>query len=438
MLRGEFDWIVMEIALAVVRPSHVPVGCLRTNHAVASRQESPSQGAKVRPAATWTCGSAFLLETLAISSGTLYVPPVGSLPKEMDLNSLNTPLGRPEASFSRSRAILALVVVNAMWGASFPVMKCLNLEVDEHFGVTEFTASTALRTGSAAWMIAIRFAVALGLFLIFFRGTLARVRRAHVLAGVAIGTLFFIGLLCQVIGLATIPASRSGFLTSLAVVFTPLLSTLGRRRLPHATVLLGAAVALAGVSILTGLVTFESGRLSVAQDALSKWTTGDSLTTLAAFSFSGQILLVDRLGKRYDSVAFTPSMFAVVAVLASIVFAMLSGQIPEDTASFRDDWMALATQPRFYWMIGLLCVFPSLLAFAWMNKYQPTLTAVQAAVIYTLEPVFASLWAMFLPAVLSITCAVTYGNEEFSMPLVIGGGLVLMANVLALWPEPTQ
>ncbi len=356
----------------------------------------------------------------------------------MGINPRNDHLDRPEASHSRSRAILALVVVNAFWGSSFPFMKCLNSVMDEHFGVTELTASTALRIGSAAWMIAIRFAVAFFLFLVFFRGTLANVRRTHFLAGLAIGTFFFCGLLLQVIGLATIPASRSGFLTSLAVVFTPLFSTIARRRFPHATVLLGATVALLGVSILTGLLTFESGRVSIAQDALSRWTTGDSLTTVAALFFSGQILLVDRLGKRYDSMAFTPSMFAVVAVLASIVFAILRADIPEVAASSQDGWMALVVQPRFYLMIGVLCLFPSLLAFAWMNKYQPTVSAVQAAVIYTLEPVFASLWAMVLPAILSVACAVTYGNETFSMPLVIGGGLVLMANVLALWPEPVD
>ena len=71
-----------------------------------------------------------------------------------------------------------------------------------------------------------------------------------------------------------------------------------------------------------------------------------------------------------------------------------------------------------------------------MNKYQPALSAVQAAVIYTLEPVFASLWAMFIPALLSIACYVTYENEKFSLTLLIGGSLVIAANALALWPEP--
>ena len=224
-------------------------------------------------------------------------------------------------------------------------MKCLNLEIDEHFGVTELTASAALRTGSAAWLIAIRFAVAFVLLIFFLRGSFSGIRRAHIFSGAAIGALFFIGLLLQVIGLATIPASRSGFLTSLAVVFTPLLSTIGQRKLPRITVLLGAAIALLGVTILTGLLTFQAGHFSFAQEGLSQWTTGDSLTTLAALCFSGQILLVDRLGKRYNSVAFTPSMFAVVAAMAFIVFAVLRGYIPEVTSSPETDWMALAVQP---------------------------------------------------------------------------------------------
>ncbi len=326
-------------------------------------------------------------------------------------------------------------MVNAIWGSSFPFMKGLNLQVDEHFGVTEFSSSTWLRTASASWMIALRFGFALPLLLVFYRRSLSGIRRAHVWSGIAIGTLFFVGLLMQVIGLATIPASRSGFLTSLAVVFTPVLMTVYRKRLPRIPVLLGTVVALLGVSILTGLLTFESGRLSVTRDALSRWTTGDTLTTLAAFAFSFQILLVDQLGKRYNSVAFTPSMFATVAVLSAIVFAITSQSIPERAEAGMEQWISLSTQPRFYLSIALLTLFPSLLAFAWMNKYQPTLSAVQAAVIYTLEPVFASLWAMFIPAILSVACGIEYANETFSMPLVIGGGLVLLANGLALWPE---
>jgi drug/metabolite transporter (DMT)-like permease len=351
----------------------------------------------------------------------------------MSMNDVHPPL-------DRRRAIVALVLVNAMWGSSFPVMKCLNLQIDQHFAVTELTASSWLRSGSAAWMIAIRFAIALLLLAFVLRGMMRQIRLPHVLSGMAIGTVFFVGLLLQVIGLATIPASRSGFLTSLAVVFTPLITTIFRRRLPGGPSLLGAAIALLGVTVLTGLLVVQDGRVAFAEDAWQRWTTGDSLTTLAAFFFSVQILLVDRLGKRYESVAFTPSMFATTAVLASIVFLVIRVRIPEVPASAPSAgvWFSLAVQPRFFLSIGLLSVFPTLLAFVLMNKFQPYLSAVQAAVIYTLEPVFASLWAMFLPTLLAALCAVVYSNEQLSLPLLIGGTLVLIANVLALWPLPVD
>lgn len=331
----------------------------------------------------------------------------------------------------RRRAIVALVLVNSMWGLSFPMMKCLNLQVDEHFSVTSLDASSMLRSAAAAWMIGIRFALALVLYLIFFHRTLRQVRMPHLLAGGAIGAMFFLGLILQVIGLATIPASRSGFLTSLVVFVTPILSAVLHRQLPRRTVIVGALIALVGVAVLAGVIELRSGRIGFAADMQQTWMVGDSLTVIAVFFFSGQILLLDRLGKRYESIVFTPGMFAVTALLALISFVCLKGFVSESAVG---GWATLAAKPSFIGVICLLCAIPSLIAFAWMNKYQPMISAGQAAVIYTLEPVFASLWAMTLPATLSICCTVAYPNETFSQPLLIGGLLVLAANAIALWP----
>jgi drug/metabolite transporter (DMT)-like permease len=82
----------------------------------------------------------------------------------------------------------------------------------------------------------------------------------------------------------------------------------------------------------------------------------------------------------------------------------------------------------------MLSLFPSLLAFSWMNTYQPYVTAIQAAVIYTLEPVFVSAWAFFLPAILTAFCGIPYANETLTIPMVVGGGLIIAANFLALAP----
>ncbi len=326
-----------------------------------------------------------------------------------------------------------LILVNAIWGVTFPMMKGLNFQVDHHFGVTDVTASGWLRASSAAGMISIRFGFALTMFVVFFRGVMRRVGLPHLLCGMAMGCFFFFGMLVQVIGLGTISASRSGFLTSLAVVFTPLFSTVIRRRLPRTTVMAGVAVALAGVAVLTEMASLKNGSLEIADDVFQRWTWGDSLTIVGACFFSAHILLVDALGKRYESIAFTPSMFATATVLGAVTFAILKNNVPE--IPIDRSWTALVIQPQFIGLIAVLGLFPSLLAFAWMNKFQPYLSAVQAAVIYTSEPFFASTWAMFLPGLLAAWCAVPYVNETFSSPLIVGGMLILAANVLALWPE---
>ena len=45
----------------------------------------------------------------------------------------------------RRRAMIVLVMVNALWGISFPIMRCLNLLMDQHFGITEASMTTSYR-----------------------------------------------------------------------------------------------------------------------------------------------------------------------------------------------------------------------------------------------------------------------------------------------------
>jgi hypothetical protein len=72
-----------------------------------------------------------------------------------------------------------------------------------------------------------------------------------------------------------------------------------------------------------------------------------------------------------------------------------------------------------------------------MNTWQPEITATEAGLIYCVEPVFASAFALFLPAVISGWAGFHYDNEQLTWHLLIGGGLVTLANVLIqLQPPP--
>jgi len=79
-------------------------------------------------------------------------------------------------------------------------------------------------------------------------------------------------------------------------------------------------------------------------------------------------------------------------------------------------------------------VFCTLGAFMVMNVWQRHVTATEAGLIYCSEPVFASLLALFLPAIFSSWANIHYANEILTLRLLVGGGLITAANVLLQSP----
>jgi len=335
--------------------------------------------------------------------------------------------------------VIALIIVNGLWGFSFPVVKVLNEMSDLHFGVPHQHQSTVFRVIVSAWMIATRFTLALIILAVVWNGLIRRATRQEWLAGFYIGLMFYCGLVLQVIGLASIPASRSGFLTSLTAVFTPLFGALIFRKYPTRWMVLGITLAVAGVVVLTGLVVRTSTGFALAPDAADRWTLGDSLTTLGSVFFAFQVLFLDHYGKRINSVAVTPSMFLTASVLGWLTVGLILGTTLRSQTGVQEmgfaDWVGLSIRPIFLMSLLGLAVLCSLLAFGWMNKYQPSVTASQAAVIYSLEPVFASGWALFLPGLLAKLSGIEHQNEQVTWGLLVGGLLILVANVVALYPS---
>lgn len=65
-----------------------------------------------------------------------------------------------------------------------------------------------------------------------------------------------------------------------------------------------------------------------------------------------------------------------------------------------------------------------------MNAWQPKISTTEAGLIYCIEPIFASIMALFLPAWFSQWAGFAYPNETATWMLLIGGGLITAANVL--------
>ena len=332
----------------------------------------------------------------------------------------------------RIRAVGALVMVNLLWGISFPVMKAAN----QIMAGTQ-TGRDADHFTAACFLIAVRFSLALVLLGLLMPRLFLGLRREHWSMGAWVGLAFSVGFVLQIVGLNYIPASRSGFLTSLSVIFTPIAMVVLERRMPRLGVLVGALAALLGTGILTGMFELRGQfKIRLAVDSLGSMGIGDWLTVLAAVVFTVQLLLIDHFSRRMPAGQLTPGMFVATLGLGSVAF--LIGHSTQASATSGVEWTSLLVDGRFMLLILIMSFFCTVLAFHWMNKYQPHVSATQAAMIYTLEPTFATLWAMVLPDILSRTMHLSYPSERPGLELLVGGLLIVTGNALALWPEATS
>src|SRR5262249_22714529 len=142
---------------------------------------------------------------------------------------------------------------------------------------------------------------------------------------------------------------------------------------------------------------------------------GELETLLSSVFFMMQILLLD--SKAYAgnrALPVTLVMFTVQAVL----FCTMAVFTAPSAGSLLLPWTSGAWL-TFTLMLTLFC---TLGAYILMNRFQPRISATEAGLIYCIEPLFASVLALFLPALFSKWGGFDYPNEQLTWHLLVGGG----------------
>lgn len=285
----------------------------------------------------------------------------------------------PVRAGSRHRiGIAALVIVTAVWGTTFPAMKAMSDDLQ------------------ALEIISLRFAVACAVLWPFLRGV-----QAHELRwGLLMGAVMFGATALQVSGLGLTSSNRNAFITGLNVVIVPLLAAgLGQRL---------------GWPVLAGAALSVIGMYGLFYEA-APWSLGDSLTLASAFVYAVYVLLFEYCARAPQR--SRPERLA--AVQAFVMLALGAGGVawqgPEPAALVaRAESHAL---PLIY--LGLLASA----GIVWLQAWgQARVRAVEAALIYGLEPVFASL------------AAIWYINEVLAGRALIGAVLIVAGVMLSQWP----
>lgn len=283
---------------------------------------------------------------------------------------------------------------------SRPVAEGILLMVTIIWGGTFAATSLLLESGLMPVNLVLwRFGVALVAVIPFllFSGT-RRFDRRTLGAGVILGLLLYAGYIFQTLGLVETTSSRSGFITALYVVMTPMLQPLFGRGRPSLQVWFSVLLIIIGLWMLTGSGS-DAGGINV----------GDILTLFCAFFFALFIVVLDRVGSDVDVIGLTGVQVAVVASCALIHTALL-GQwgYPEGS----DAWTLL---------LGL-AIFGTVVTTWGQTRFQPLTTPSRAAIIYTMESVFAALIGVLIL------------REELTGLGAVGGGLIVLGLLLVELP----
>ena len=141
------------------------------------------------------------------------------------------------------------------------------------------------------------------------------------------------------------------------------------------------------------------------------WGLGEILTVICAFFFALHILFTQKITQEVNPIGVTGTSFFVVS-FGSIIVAFLSGG-----TSTVDALSIVSVQGV---VIPLLCLglIGSLFALLLLNLFQRYLHPVQAAIIYALEPVWATVFALEL------------GMTTWTAWIVVGGGALLAGNLM--------
>lgn len=271
-----------------------------------------------------------------------------------------------------------LVTVTLFWGATFPIVK----EAIEQLPVMAFL-----------W---IRFALAaIVLGLMAGRRGLATLDKQGWRKGILLGTLLFLAYIFQTFGLERTSSTNAGFLTGLNVVWVPLLAgpLLGKSAAFGAKV--GVSIALCGLLLLTWH---------------SPWTlnAGDMLVIICSLFVALHILGLDLFTTGYDSRALAFVQIATMALLGCV------GSLIFEPISWPRQWPTSLVSAFL-----ITAVLATAYAFWAMTNFQRLTTPTRAALIYTLEPVWAAIFSVWLL------------GEELTNLAWAGGFLIVAGMVVA-------
>ena len=235
-------------------------------------------------------------------------------------------------------------------------------------------------------------------------------------------------------GLLSSPAARASFLTQTSVVLTPLISAMAGESIAS-SVWGGCGLALFGLFLIsTSGGTSAAAAAGAGAAAALSFNRGDAMILLGALSWSAYIFRTSRLAGSYRELDLQFAKTALLAVMYGAWFALdaysalgAAGAGGAAASASSGGWAGALTSlwpgwnasPLVWSLLAYSAIGPGAIADLLQQRGQRGTSASESNVILTMESVFAAV------------CAYAFLGEASSVREVMGGGLIVIAAILA-------
>lgn len=255
------------------------------------------------------------------------------------------------------------------------------------WGFSYLFTITALQSLAAFNVIALRYTIACIVTALVFGRLFLRIGRKEIAYGCLLGMLLSTSSSCLAVGLKSTSISNAGFIIGSMVLFVAILDVVITRKKPQPGLIVGIVLALAGIGILT-----LRGQLSI--------NPGDLYCLGSTLALTVHVMVAQRAAHCADPVGASIAQFAVAGALAWAA-SLMTGPV------------ILLPEGAVLWAVLGLGIVGTAAAFVCQVAGQKFISPTRTAFIFTLEPVFATLFAwLFL-------------QEQVTWHVYAGGGLLL-------------
>jgi len=278
------------------------------------------------------------------------------------------------------KAELALVFITLIWGATFTFTK------------------NGLENSSPSLFLILRFSISILIAIIFFNKYLRKIDKLTLRNGIILGCLLGGGFVFQTYGLVDVMASKSAIITGLSVTLTPFAFWIVTKRKIEFWQIIGVIIATIGLWLFNPRI-----------DTISR---GDILVIISTFFWAFYITYMDVFTKNVEKFAETAQL-VIIQIICVVPIALIPFFLFDIHNLHFCINTKLITSLAYN---GIIASFILTLIHTSVQRYT---TPVKAALIFSLEPVFASIIAIILL------------QEELKYWEYIGGSLMLFGVIVS-------